>query len=122
MNVWSGLEQPKLEKVRIAGTTFLVDRERQELREENDKNNRIPFDRLRARQGEEGINIVFDKLKRNLYTGYLNEQGLPVMTERVFLSSSIIDKGDNTRQWQGQWNKQDEHQKVKKRNSITRKL
>jgi len=138
MNLLTGHTGPKLEKLSIAGTTFLVDHQHQELRQEGDINNRIPFEKLRNHQGSEGINIVFDRLTKNLYNGFLPAAGLPPITERIFLSSSLIDKdnvssnltpnnapehtqSDSTKQWKGRWNSpEDRHQKLTTRRSIRR--
>jgi hypothetical protein len=81
----------KLEQLDLAGTTFLIDPVRQELRQLKNPANRIPFDRLKPDQQQGGISFVFDKLSKNIYRGFLPLEGLPPMTEKVFINSSMVE-------------------------------
>jgi hypothetical protein len=85
----SMIEDKKLEKVHIANTVFLVDHQAQALREQGNPFNKILFNQLKADPLQGGIPLVFDKLTRNLYKGYMPAQGLPPMTEQVVLRSKL---------------------------------
>lgn len=129
----------KLDTVEIMGLIFYVDHARQELRQRSDASNRIPFETLKKHQTDEGISLVFDRITSNIYKGKLEQDGLPLATERVVLSSSLLlppnreqekqpeqqpvpqQQQDTTRQWkQGEWNRPEPKQKIKRTRSIKR--
>lgn len=83
------IKAKKQEKLLIANATFLIDYEKGELREQRNPANRIAFDSLQ--HDESGnIPILFDKLTRNIYKGYLPQNGLPPMTEQVVISAQMF--------------------------------
>ncbi len=77
--------EPPLTKIRISNTDFLVDGVRREFRDANNPHNTIPFGKLQYNEGQGGYELLFDKLTRNKYEGYMPEGGVPPMTERVYI-------------------------------------
>ncbi|MGC3947985.1 MAG: hypothetical protein QM762_26330 [Chryseolinea sp.] len=76
-------------KLLIANTAFTVDFAARELREERNSTNRIQFSALKADESG-NVPIIFDKLTRNLYDGYVPGGGLPPMTERIVLPAETF--------------------------------
>lgn len=76
-------EQPI--RIRLANTEFVVDETAGMLRQVNDPQNTIPFNCISFDDTHQAFSLVFDKLSRNIYSGYMPQNGLPPMTERVFL-------------------------------------
>lgn len=76
---------PALTKIRISNTDFFIDGVKREFRDVNDPYNTIPFGKLKYKEGERGYELLFDKLTRNKYEGYLPEGGVPPMTEHIFI-------------------------------------
>ena len=76
---------PALTKIRISNTDFLIDGVRREFRDVNNPHNTIPFGKLKYDEGQDGYELLFDKLTRNKYDGYIPQGGIPPMTERVFI-------------------------------------
>jgi hypothetical protein len=129
----------KLDTIQILGFAFYVDHARQELRQRLDPSNRIPFETLKKHQTDEGISLVFDRITTNIYKGKFEQDGLPIATERIVLSSSLLldpnreqqpqseqqpapqQQQDTTRQWkQGDWQRSQPKQKITKTRSIKR--
>lgn len=74
-----------LPRIRISNTDFLVDGVMREFRDVNNPRNTISFDKLTYNKAQRGYELLFDKLTRNKYEGYMPQGGIPPMTERVLI-------------------------------------
>jgi len=75
----------ELPRIRISNTDFFIDGIRRQFRDTNNPHNTIPFGKLKYDETQGGYEILFDKLTRNKYEGYIPQGGIPPMTERVFI-------------------------------------
>lgn len=55
------------------------------LRQASDRTNTIPFEKLRYDSTQNGYPILFDRLNKNIYRGFVPKSGLPPMTERIVI-------------------------------------
>jgi len=83
------VKREKYDKLLIANTMFLIDYDTRELREQRNPSNKISFSTLHADESG-NVPIVFDKLTRNIYKGYMPGGGLPPMTEHVTLPAQAF--------------------------------
>lgn len=74
-----------LPRIRISNTDFFIDGVMREFRDVNNPHNTIPFDKLTYNKVQNGYELLFDKLTRNKYNGYMPQGGIPPMTERVLI-------------------------------------
>lgn len=71
--------------VTLSNTEFLVDGPSRVLRQIGDRNNTISFDKLLYDSAKEGYSILYDRLNKNIYQGFVPKAGLPPMTERIVI-------------------------------------
>jgi len=74
--------------IRLANTDFKFEQESGLLKEVGRPSNAIPLHHLKYDESKGGYPLLFDKITRNIYRGFLPENGLPPMTEQVVIPAT----------------------------------